>query len=65
VLVSTQHFEEAEELSDRILIIDEGKVTNCDPPAIIKNGTGLKMRILCEQNPNKSQDDADEKSEYN
>jgi ABC-type multidrug transport system ATPase subunit len=46
--VSTQHFEEAEELSHRILIINEGEVIDCDSPAKIKNGTGLKMRISCQ-----------------
>jgi ABC-type multidrug transport system ATPase subunit len=60
--VSTQHFEEAEELSNRILIINEGKDIHCDSPANIKNGTGLKVRISCQQNPQKSKNDTDEKS---
>ena len=58
----TQHFEEAEELSNRILIINEGKDIHCDSPANIKNGTGLKVRISCQQNPQKSKNDTDEKS---
>jgi ABC-type multidrug transport system ATPase subunit len=41
VLVSTQHIEEAEQLSDRILIINDGKEELCDSPANIKNWTGL------------------------
>jgi len=63
VLVSTQHIEEAERLSNRILIIDEGKGTLCDSPASIKNRTGLFVRILCQQFPQKSKYNSDEKSE--
>ena len=61
--MSTQHIEEAERLSNRILIINEGKDILCDSPANIKNRTGLFMRISCQHNPEKFIYDSDEKSE--
>jgi ABC-type multidrug transport system ATPase subunit len=61
--VSTQHIEEAERLSNRILMIADGKGILCDSPANIINRTGLFMRILCQQDSQKSKYDKDEKSE--
>jgi ABC-type multidrug transport system ATPase subunit len=61
--VSTQHIEEAERLSDRILMIADGKGVLCDSPANIKNRTGLFMRILCQKDSQESKYDGDEKSE--
>ena len=63
VLVSTQHIEEAERLSDRILIIDDGKDKYCDSPANIKNCKGTDMRILCQINQENFKDNRDEESE--
>jgi ABC-type multidrug transport system ATPase subunit len=51
--LSTQHIEEAEQLSNRILIIDEGKQIKFDYPGNFKNRRGLKMRILSQQYPEK------------
>ena len=62
-LVSTQHSEEAEQFSNRILIMIDGKNIVCDTPANIKNRTGLAMRILCQNNPQKLKCDSDDKSE--
>jgi hypothetical protein len=44
-------------------MIADGKGILCDSPANIKNRTGLFMRILCQQDPQKSKYDKDEKSE--
>ena len=63
ILVSTQHIEEAEHLSNRILIINQGKDIACDTPAKIKDTKGLAMRIVCQQNPQKVKYDRDDKSE--
>jgi ABC-type multidrug transport system ATPase subunit len=51
VLVSTQHIEEAEQLSNRILIINKGKDEVCNSPANIKSSYGLAMKIVCQQPP--------------
>jgi ABC-type multidrug transport system ATPase subunit len=61
--VSTQHIEEAERLSNRILIIKEGKDYDCDSSYNIKKRTGLFMRISCQQYPPKTKYDSDDKSE--
>ena len=44
-------------------MIADGKGILCDSPANIKNSNGLFMRILCQQYPQKSKYDGDEKSE--
>jgi len=44
-------------------MIADGKGILCDSPANIKNRTGLFMRFSCQQDPQKSKYDKDEKSE--
>lgn len=44
-------------------MIADGKDILCDSPANIKNRAGLFMRILCQQDLQKSKYDNDEKSE--
>ena len=61
--MSTQHIEEADQLSNRILIINEGKAILFDSPANIKKRSGIFIRILCQHNPKNSKYDSDEKSE--
>jgi ABC-type multidrug transport system ATPase subunit len=61
VLVSTQHIEEANQLSHRILIIDDyGKNVACDTPANIKNKRGHAMRIVSHKPPQNSMEESDE-----
>jgi len=49
VLVSTQHIEEAENLSNRILIIKDTSKIICDSPHNLKKQTGMAMRFVTNQ----------------
>ena len=40
IILTTHYMEEAEELSDRIGIMKDGKLLICDPPYVIKAKTG-------------------------
>jgi len=54
VLLTTHYMAEADELCDRIAIIDQGKIIALDSPAALKEGLGAKevIRIEIQGEPN-------------
>jgi len=47
VLITTHYIEEAEELCDRVAVIDHGKVIACDTPAALVARSASVTRIVC------------------
>ena len=47
VLITTHYIEEAEELCDRVAIIDHGKVIACDTPAALVARSAAVTRMVC------------------
>lgn len=47
VLITTHYIEEAEELCDRVAVIDHGKVIACDTPAALIARSASATRIVC------------------
>jgi len=46
--MSTQHIEEADELSDRVCIMSHGKIVVLDTPESIKRQFGVGYNVLVE-----------------
>ncbi|MBA3701065.1 MAG: ABC transporter ATP-binding protein [Planctomycetes bacterium] len=47
VLITTHYIEEAEELCDRVAVVDHGKVIACDTPAALIARSASATRIVC------------------
>lgn len=56
VLVTTHHVEEAEQVADRVAVLDGGRLVALDTPAALRSAVGGESSLTCELSPPRGDD---------